>query len=174
LNHTINDFWEEGGGNHANAPSWVKKSNRDNSKKRQKKDKAYVSKDDSGSETAPIASNSTSLQQADKLLIQLTGHVEDGYISYISREPANKKGSIAWNLNTMCQLIIEEIASVSTINTPFCFDTGATSHILLFVSDFIRLTHMEPKDICGVNGASIPAIRTSILKFQCRKGRDLL
>jgi len=126
------------------------------------------------SETALITSNPTNLQQVDKLLIHLTGHVEDGYISYIFREPANEKGSIAWNLNTMCQFVIEEIASVSTINTPFFFDTGATSHILPFVSDIIELTHMEPKEICGVNGASIPALGTGIIKIQCGKGRDFV
>jgi len=49
----------------------------------------------------------------------------------------------------MCQLIIEEIASVSTINTPFCFYTGATSHILPFVSDFIEITHMNQKKSVG-------------------------
>ena len=56
MNHTISECWEEGGGNHANTLNWVKKSSGHKSKKKKEKDRAYVSKESSRSETAALCS----------------------------------------------------------------------------------------------------------------------
>ena len=67
--------------------------------------------------------------------------------------------------------IIEETAAISLLDTLFCFNTGATSHISPFKSDFIKFTSIEPKEIHGVHGASIPALGIGVIKIQCGKGR---
>jgi len=59
-NHTANECWEEGGGNHANAPTWIKKGDADK-KKKTNKDKVYMLKDDSGSKMATTALDHTKL-----------------------------------------------------------------------------------------------------------------
>ena len=46
-------------------------------------------------------------------------------------------------------LIVEETAMISSFDTPFCFNTGATSHILPFKTDFVKLTPMDPKKSMG-------------------------
>jgi len=69
-------------------------------------------------------------------------------------------------------LVVEEITTISSTNTLFCFDTGATSHISLFKSDFIKIFPMEPMEIWGVNGASILAIGIGIIKVRCGKGSN--
>jgi len=80
MNHTISECWEEGGGNHANTPIWVKKSGGDKSKKKKERDKAYLSKDDSGSETAAFVFNTTKPGCTDELLTSLSGHLEDRHV----------------------------------------------------------------------------------------------
>src|SRR5882724_10459732 len=111
----------------------------------------YVLKDDSGSETAAFAFNPMKL-----------GHMEDGHMSSIAQEPMKHNVSIAWNQNTMHGLIVKEMATALLIDTPFCFNTGATSHISPFKLDFVKLGSIEPKEIHGVNGASIPVIGVSV------------
>jgi len=106
-----------------------------------------------------------------EFLVSLSHFMEEGYMSYIAQEPTDEKVSIAWNQNTTCGLIVEEVATGSSIDTPFCFNMGTTSHILPFKSDFVKLRSIEPKDIHGVNGPSIPAIVVSIIKVRCSKGR---
>jgi len=41
-NHTSNKCWEEGGGNHENAPAWIKKGDTNKYKKKVNKDKVYM------------------------------------------------------------------------------------------------------------------------------------
>jgi len=174
MNHSINEFWEEGSGNHSNAPNWIKKTSGNKSKKKKEKDKACVSKEDSGSETTAFAFNAAKPGHADQLLTSLSDHLEDSYMSYIAHEPASEKVTVEWNENTMHGLVIEEMAAVSSINTPFCFNTGAMSHISPFRLDFIKLALMEPKEIHGVNSSSIPAIKIGVINIQCRKGRKFI
>jgi len=81
-NHTSNKCWEEGGGNHANTPAWVKKGNTDKSKKKVNRDKVYMSKDDSGSETAATALDPMKLRPANPHHLPLSACLEDGYMSY--------------------------------------------------------------------------------------------
>ena len=56
-NHNATECWEEGGGNHANAPHWIKKNagNTSDDKKKGKEAKVHATKDNSGSESAAIA-----------------------------------------------------------------------------------------------------------------------
>ena len=56
-NHNATECWEEGGGNHANAPHWIKKNagNIGDDKKKGKEANVHVTKDDSSSESAAIA-----------------------------------------------------------------------------------------------------------------------
>ena len=79
-----------------------------------------------------------------------------------------------WSWNTTHGLVVEEMAAVTSISTPFCFDTSAMSHILPFKSDFARLNSIEPKGINGVNGASIPTIGLGVIKVRCGKGRRFM
>jgi hypothetical protein len=60
---------------------------------------------------------------------------------------------------------------VAEVDMPFCFDTGATSHISPIHTDFVELKPISPKEIRGVNGYSIPAIGIGKIKLRCRKGR---
>ena len=60
-----------------NAPNWIKKGNRDKSKGKKNKDKAYVSKDDSRSETAALTLDPMKSGHMDKLLGSLSDHLED-------------------------------------------------------------------------------------------------
>jgi len=83
-NHMVSECWEEGGGNHANAPNWIKKNNGDKSKKKKNKDKAYVLKDDSGSETTATALHPIKPGHLDRLLAPLSDCIEDGHMSYIA------------------------------------------------------------------------------------------
>jgi len=163
-NHTTNECWEEGGGNHASALAWVKK-------KKANTDKAYMSKDDSGSKTATTALDPMKLRPANPHHLPLSACIEDGYMSYTAQEPTKEKVSLAWNQNTTHGLIIKETTTMPSIDIPFCFDTGATSHTLLFKSDFINNDPIEPKQIHSVNGTSILAIRIGVIKVRCGKGR---
>ena len=56
-NHNTPECWEEGSGNHANTPHWVKKdaNNTNEDKKKRKGTKAPVAKEDSGSKSAAAA-----------------------------------------------------------------------------------------------------------------------
>src|SRR5882724_6119165 len=56
-NHNTPKCWEEGGGNHANVPHWVKwgADNASEAKKKRKRTKAHATKEDSGSESAATA-----------------------------------------------------------------------------------------------------------------------
>jgi len=90
---------------------------------------------------------------------------------YVAHEPTKEKDSIAWNQSTTCGLIIEETAVMSSIDTPFCFNTGVTSHISLFKSDFVNISPIEPKQIHSMNGTSILAIGISVIRVSCGKGR---
>jgi len=165
MNHLISECWEEGSGNHSNAPNWIKKTSGNKSKKKKEKDNAYILKEDSGSETTAFTFNAMKPGYANQLLTSLSDHLEDSYMSYIAHEPASEKVTVEWNENTMHGLVIEEMAAVSSINTPFCFDTSATSHISPFRSYFIKLTLMEPKEIHGVNSSSIPDIGIRVIKI---------
>jgi len=156
-----------------NAPNWIKRNNGDKPKRKRDKYKAHVSKDDSGSETAASTLNPTKPRHMDKLLSLLSDCLEDGQMSNVVQDPTNEKVSIVWNKNTTHRLIAIEMAAISSINTPFCFNTGATSHISPFKLDFIRINPIEPKGIRGVNGTSIPAIGIGVIKIRCGKGRRL-
>jgi len=92
-------------------------------------------------------------------------------MSYLACDLIDEKVSIAWNQSTMHGLVVEEMATASFIDTPFCFDMGTTSHISLFKSDSIKICTIEPKEIWGVNGRSILAIGTRIIKVRCGKRR---
>jgi len=170
-NHATNKCWEEGGRNHANSLAWIKKGDVDKSKKKTNKDKVYISKDDSRSEAATTAIDSTEVRWTNAHYLPLSARLEDGYMSYVTQELMKEKVSIAWNQTTTHSLIIEETAAASSINSPICFDTGATSHISLFRSDFVNISPIEPKQIRGMNGMSIPAIRNGVIKVRCGKGR---
>jgi len=121
----------------------------DKSKKKNEKGKAYVSKDNSGSETATSAFNTVELKHINRLLTSLSDCLEDGYMSHIACNSESEKISVALNQDTMHGIIVEEMAVVSSVNTPFCFDTGATSHISPFKSDFVNLAPMEPRKSMG-------------------------
>ena len=56
-NHNAAKCWEEGDGNHANAPHWIKKNagNIGDDKKKGKEANVHATKDDSSSESAAIA-----------------------------------------------------------------------------------------------------------------------
>ena len=58
-NHSVAECWEQGGGNHANAPDWVKKATNKsgNKDKKNKGTKAHTAKEDSGSELVAMAIN---------------------------------------------------------------------------------------------------------------------
>jgi len=53
----------------------------------------------------------------------------------------------------------------------FCFDNGATSHILPVKADFVDLNSIAPRSIQGVNRITILAIGIGLVKVRCRKGR---
>ena len=57
---------------------------------------------------------------------------------------------------------------------PFCFDTGATSHISPVQGDFVDLKPITPRNIQGVNGIAIPTIGTGLVKLRCGKKRNLV
>ena len=59
-------------------------------------------------------------------------------------------------------------------DNPFCFDTGATSHISPVKGDFVDLKPIAPRNIWGVNGIASPAIGTGLVKLRCGKGRNLV
>ena len=93
-------------------------------------------------------------------------------MSNVVQDPTNEKVSIVWNKNTTHRLIAIEMAAISSINTPFCFNTGATSNISPFKSDFIRLDPIEPKEIRGVNGATSQPLGLLSSRFNAEKGGD--
>jgi len=173
-NHAANECWEEGGGNHANTLAWIKKGDVDKSKKKTNKDKVYIFKDDRGSEAAATAIDSTEVRWTNAHYLPLSARLEDGYMSYVTQELMKEKVSIAWNQTTTHSLIIEETAAASSINSPICFDTGATSHISLFKLDFVNISPIDPKQIHGVNGASILAIGIGVIKVRCGKGSKFM
>ena len=72
MNHTINKCWDKGSGNHSNALSWIKKTSGEKLKEKKEKGKAYMLKDDSGSETSAIALNTAKLGHAEQLLTSLS------------------------------------------------------------------------------------------------------
>ena len=82
-NHTSHKCWEEGGGNNANTPAWVKKGNTNKSKNKVNRDKVYMSKDDSGSEMAATALDPMKLRPANPQHLPLSACLEDGYMHVI-------------------------------------------------------------------------------------------
>ena len=144
--------------------------------------KAHAAKEDSSSESAVVAINTHRPKHEAKLLASLKDRLEDGYMSYAACEPEHEKVSIAWNNATSCKLqpitdadthlqVEGEHATISTMEGPFCFDTRAMSHISPNKADFTDLKPITPKNICGVDGASIPAIAIGLVKIRCGKGR---
>ena len=61
-----------------------------------------------------------------------------------------------------------------TDEEPFCFNTGATSHISPIRANFAELNPIAPRSIKGVNGVAIPTIGTGLVKVRCRKGRNIM
>jgi len=59
-------------------------------------------------------------------------------------------------------------------DTPFCFDTGMTSHISPIKVDFMELKPITPRNIWGVNGMVIPAIGTCLINVRYGKGRRII
>ena len=56
---------------------------------------------------------------------------------------------------------------------PFCFDTGATSHISPVKGDFVNLKPIAPRNIWEVNGIAIPTIGTGPSNSSVARGETL-
>ena len=89
--------------------------NTSDDKKKRKEAKAHVTKDDSGSKSAAIACNSPTPQNT------------------------FEKVSITWDNKTLSEKMAAGID-----DKPFCFDTGATSHISPVKGDFVKLKPIAP------------------------------
>jgi len=133
------------------APEWFKSRHRKKSGK--KSTQAQAAKDDSSDkESTAIANHGTC---PDQLTAALSNRLADGYISCIASDTPNEEALVAYN------------------DTAFHFDTGATSHISPFRTDFVSFSPIAPKSICGVNGSAIPALGIGKIRLWCGKGRNL-
>ena len=116
-NHNAPPCWEEGSRNHANAPHWVKQgTNNAGEDKKRKGTKAYMTKEDSGSESATIACGSPKLHNTHNEDVLVTWDDTTLHRTHLKSEsmPLSSGGD-------------QTVAFME--DNPFCFDTGVMSHI---------------------------------------------
>jgi len=149
----------------------VKKSGGNMSKKKKDKDKTYMSKGDSGfwDHCLHFQSETWMHGQPPHFIFQTIQRMATCPMLHFTWQMRNFP--FMWNQNTTWTCC-EEITTISSTNTLFCFDTGATSHISLFQIRFHQDLSNGAHGDLGVNGASILAIGIGIIKVRCGKGSN--